>query len=206
MLKKVAKTGVSAHARSANATRKASAEKAQKAAEAAQQEKEAFAIVNNIIANEKVSTFLTSNVGKYAIEVMKRLNKPKTDDVLATEMNMKVNEIRRLLNMLGSYGITRYDTHKDSKGWLTFEWYIDTGKLLELSTSLSKEQQETAINLPDNCNDFFICDKCYSYNKVVLPFETAFEHSFKCPDCGKPLKRLSKQEVKDLLAIKEKNI
>ncbi|MGC8533770.1 MAG: hypothetical protein ACP5MV_04060, partial [Candidatus Parvarchaeum sp.] len=50
---------------------------------------------------------------------------PKTDDALANELSVKVNEVRRVLNLLSGYGITKYDTEKDSKGWLTFNWYVD---------------------------------------------------------------------------------
>ncbi|MGC8629245.1 MAG: hypothetical protein ACP5T4_03495 [Candidatus Micrarchaeia archaeon] len=173
-------------------------EKAERAAMEAERNRQ-MEIVRSTLENDKFVEFITSNVGRYAIEVMKRLGTPKTDDVLAAELNVKVNEVRRVLNLLGGYGIAKYDTNKDKKGWLTFSWYIDTEKLTEFATKLG-DNQEKEISLPEDCDDFFICEKCYPSNKVVLPFDSAFEHSFKCPDCGRPLKRLSKQETSNLLS------
>ncbi|MEM3181029.1 MAG: hypothetical protein QW091_02315 [Candidatus Micrarchaeaceae archaeon] len=163
-------------------------------------------IINTILANDKVAGFLSNNISKYAIDIIRKIDGLKTDEAIAANMNMKINEARRLLNKLGDYGITRYDTHKDSKGWLTFEWYVDVEKLNDLNKTINSIQEENKINLPDNCDDFFICEKCYENDKIVLPFEAAFEHSFKCPECHRPLKRLSKQEVTELLAVAEKNI
>ncbi len=193
------------------AHRLAKAQKARKEAKEATEkaretQQEVIRIVNDTLSNDKFVEFLTSNVGRYAIEVIKRLDKPKTDDVLATELNVKINEVRRVLNLLGGYGVARYDTNKDSKGWLTFSWYIDTQKLSELKQSVTAEEQHTELSLPGECDDFFVCEKCYDTNKIVLPFDAAFEHSFKCPECGRPLKRLSKEEAEDLLAEKEKLI
>jgi len=159
-------------------------------------------IIKEILMNNSVVEFLTKNVGKYAIEVMKRLSVPKTDDALAEELGVKVNEVRRVLNTLGGFGVTRYNTHKDSKGWLTFSWYIDHEKLKELEQTAQEAQKVNVPSLPEDCDDFFICEKCYPTNKIVLPFDAAFEKSFKCPECGRSLKRLSKEEVKELFSEK----
>jgi len=159
-------------------------------------------VINEILMNNSVVEFLTKNVGKYAIEVMKRLSVPKTDDALAEELGVKVNEVRRVLNTLGGFGVTRYNTNKDSKGWLTFSWYIDQEKLKELEQTAQEAQKVNVPSLPEDCDDFFVCEKCYPTNKIVLPFDAAFEKSFKCPECGRPLKRLSKEEVKDLFSEK----
>ncbi len=171
-----------------------------------EQAKKVLEAINTVLANDAFVEYIHTNVGRYGVEVMKRLTVPKTDDALANELNVKVNEVRRVLNLLSGYGITKYDTEKDSKGWLTFHWYVDVEKLLEFNSNISTKKEEAGIGLPEDCDDFFVCEKCFDYNKVVLPFDVAFEHSFKCPDCGKPLKRLSKEEAKSLLLAKEKVI
>jgi len=177
-------------------------EKEKKEAEERLKRDQEATLINEILTNNSVVEFLTKNVGKYAIEVMKRLSVPKTDDELAEELGVKVNEVRRVLNTLGGFGVTRYNTNKDSKGWLTFSWYIDQEKLKELEQTAEEAQKVNVPSLPEDCDDFFICEKCYPTNKIVLPFDAAFEKSFKCPECGRPLKRLSKEEVKELFSEK----
>ncbi len=154
--------------------------------------------VDGLLENELFAEFVSRNVGKKAINIIKLLNTPQTDEKLAADLAVKINEVRRILNVLDSYGVARYDTNKDSKGWLTFKWYLDTEKLGELHKSVIEAKPENAYDLPENCNDFFYCSKCYSEQKVILPFDAAFEAQFKCDNCGKALRQLNKSEAKTL--------
>lgn len=154
--------------------------------------------VEVLLANVVFSDFISKNVGKRAINVIRMLNSPQTDDKLAAELNIKINEVRRILNVLDSYGVARYDTNKDSKGWLTFKWYLNGSKLSELNTEIINRKPESAYRLPEDCNDFFYCNACYKESKVILPFDAAFETQFKCDSCGKHLKQLSKNEAQAL--------
>ncbi|MGC8495900.1 MAG: hypothetical protein ACP5MX_01685 [Candidatus Micrarchaeia archaeon] len=95
-----------------------------------------------MLANNAFVEYIHTNVGRYGVEVMKRLAVPKTDDALANELSVKVNEVRRVLNLLSGYGITKYDTEKDSKGWLTFNWYVDVDKLLEFNSGISENKKD----------------------------------------------------------------
>jgi hypothetical protein len=76
---------------------------------------------------------------------------------LAADLSVKINEVRRILNVLDTYGVARYDTNKDNKGWLTFKWYLDSEKLGELSQSIENSRSENGYKLQDGCNDFFFC-------------------------------------------------
>ena len=98
--------------------------------------------VNSLLENEMLTNFLTRNVGRHAMDIIKQLNQPKTDDKLAVDLEIKVNEVRRVLNVLDGYGVARYDTHKNAKGWLTFNWYVDTSKLTELNDRLALQSTE----------------------------------------------------------------
>ncbi len=175
--------------------RKVLREQVKQAAAAAETER---VRVDGLLGNTVFSDFISKNVGKKAINVIKMLNAPQTDEKIAAELNVKINEVRRILNVLDSYGVARYDTNKDSKGWLTFMWYLDGEKLTELHESAINSKPESAYKLPDNCNDFFYCGRCYEEAKVILPFDAAYETHFKCEGCGKPLKQLSKEEARAL--------
>ncbi len=152
-------------------------------------------VVKNIANNDAFNRFLSQNIGKRASDVIQLLETPKTDDSLAESLSIKINEVRRMLNVLSSYGLVRYDSHKDNQGWLTFSWHINTEKMKEFGDSLkTTSSSEENYNLPENCNDFFYCSKCYSVQKLILPFDSAFESDFKC-DCGRKLNQLNREQV-----------
>lgn len=152
--------------------------------------------VEDLLANDTFAEFISKNIGKKAINVIKMLHAPQTDEKLAADLSVKINEVRRILNVLDSYGVARYDTNKDSKGWLTFKWYLDCEKLVELHQRALNSKPENAYKLPDNCNDFFYCGRCYEEQKVILPFDAAFEAQFKCDSCSRQLKQLNKEEAR----------
>lgn len=153
--------------------------------------KEAQVIIGSVV----FSDFVSKNVGRQALTLVSHLNSSQlTDDKLATKMNIKVNEVRRMLNVLNGYGITKYEINKDSKGWLTFKWYLDRQKLTTFHGTLVEKQQEHGPVLQENCNDFFFCPSCYEDQKVILPFDSAFEVNFRC-ECGKLLEVLDKEQA-----------
>jgi transcription factor E len=155
--------------------------------------------VEILLSNTAFSEFISRNVGKKAINIIRMLNVPQTDEKLAADLAVKINEVRRILNVLDTYGIARYDTNKDSKGWLTFKWYLNTSKLTELNEEMANKKDEN-YKLQEDCNDFFYCNKCYDDQKVILPFDAAYEGQFKCDNCGKSLKQLTRTDAQKLFA------
>ena len=135
--------------------------------------------LDKLLTNEMAMEYLKKNVSKMAVDVIGMLVTPKTDEYLAEQLGMKINAIRRILNIMQGYGITNYYISKNTKGWLSFAWYINTNKLapfLEYVDSMEKEK--SIVN--ENCNDYFICDNCYKSDKFVFTFDSAFESNFKC--------------------------
>lgn len=157
--------------------------------------------IDVLLENAAFSDYISKNIGKKAISVAKMLHTFQTDEKLAAALNIKINEVRRILNVLDSYGVARYDANKDSKGWLTFKWHIDANKLEELhNTVVQAKHEDNSHKMPEDCNDFFYCGKCYKEQKIILPFDAAYEQSFKCDACGKQLKQMSKEEVNVVFA------
>ncbi len=141
--------------------------------------------------------YITKAVGSHANNIIgKLLDGPKVDEKLSEILNIKLNETRRVLNVLNSYGIVRYNINKDSNGWLTFLWYIDHNSV---GTFREHIMQSTTAksSLPEGCNDFFACPSCSKKQRMVLPFEIAFDNSFKC-SCGKALKSVSREEAEGI--------
>ncbi len=149
-----------------------------------------------IISNSLFAEFIMKSVGRQGVSVVKSLNtSPRTDEKLAVMMDMKVNEMRRMLNVLNGYGITRYDINKDGKGWLTFKWHLDREKLAVFNNALMERQKSQRVHLQEGCNDFFYCEVCYKNQKTILPFDSAFELNFKCEGCGKILQVLNREQA-----------
>ena len=150
-----------------------------------------------LLENKNFTNHISNNVSTMAPQILRELAKtPKTDEEIAGQLNIKVNDIRRSLNLMNGYSIVKYDINKDNKGWLIFKWKINNEKLESYINKIESEMTKTSEpNLPGDCNDFFMCKKCYSDQKVVLPFDTAFESGFNCESCGKPYTILNKEET-----------
>ena len=165
------------------------------------QQEEAKIAISKLLNNERAVEYLKKNVSKMAVDVVDMLATPKTDEFLAEQLGMKINAIRRILNIMQGYGITNYYISKNTKGWLSFAWYINTSKLspfLDYVDGMEKEQ--SVIN--EKCNDYFMCDACYKTDKFLFTFDSAFENSFKCNNCGKNLNRMNREEVEVLITRK----
>ena len=158
--------------------------------------------VQNAIAtlarNEAAISYLKKNVSKRAVDVINALSAPKTDEALALELDMKINAVRRILNIMQGYGVTNYYIAKNVNGWLSFAWYINIGKLppfFEYVKTLEGKKQTVSAD----CNDYFVCNECYEKSKLIFTFDAAFEEGFKCSVCGNNLKMVGKDEATTLI-------
>jgi transcription factor E len=157
--------------------------------------------LDKLLTNEMAMEHLRKNVSKMAVDVIGMLVTPKTDEFLAEQLGMKINAIRRILNIMQGYGITNYYISKNTKGWLSFAWYINTNKLAPFLEYIDSMEKEKSI-INESCNDYFICNNCYKSDRLVFTFDSAFESNFKC-GCGKNLNRMNRDEVAVLLNTKE---
>jgi transcription initiation factor TFIIE subunit alpha len=153
--------------------------------------------VETLVANDNAMEYLKKNVSKRSLEVLSMLVTPKTDEYLAEKLELKINAIRRILNIMQGYGITNYYISKNTNGWLSFSWYINTSKLQPFLDYINNMERESAV-VNENCNDYFICNDCYKSDKIIYPFEAAFENNFRC-NCGNKLDRMDSAEVAGML-------
>ncbi|MDE1855681.1 MAG: hypothetical protein KGH49_00355 [Candidatus Micrarchaeota archaeon] len=162
------------------------------------------ALINSVVSEQHFTNHVSRSVGKRAKEIIQLLAEPQTDDAVAEKLGIKINEVRRMLNTLNTFGVTRYNVNKDSKGWLTFKWYVDANKLKELHGEILEKSNMSGFKAPDGCNDFYICPKHYEEQRTIFPFETALEMGFKC-ECGTSMKQVNRVEVEQLV-MKEGNV
>jgi transcription initiation factor TFIIE subunit alpha len=159
------------------------------------------AVLETLLHNESAVEYLKKNVSKMAVDVIGMLVTPKTDEFLAEQTGMKINAIRRILNIMQGYGITNYYISKNTKGWLSFAWYINTSKLPPFLEYVNGMEREKSI-VNDACNDYFVCEGCYKSDRFVFTFDSAFENNFKCNNCGKNLNRMNREEAEGLISNK----
>ncbi len=158
-------------------------------------EQESRGRLKEILSDSLFTGYVSRTIGTGVEEMLDLLSAgPQIDEKISEKLGMKINEARRMLNALNGYGIVRYEVNKDKKGWLTFKWHIDHKAIVEFYKELGVNRSNNKGKLPDNCNDFFICNACYKTQKVIFPFEAAFEAEFKC-ECGKDMEMLDRSEA-----------
>ncbi|MCL4383672.1 MAG: hypothetical protein M1168_00950 [Candidatus Marsarchaeota archaeon] len=159
-------------------------------------QEEAEKTIDKLLNNANIVDYLIKNVSKRTPEVLTMLINPTSDEQIAFKLDMKINSIRRILNLLQGYGLTKYYVEKNINGWLSFAWYININKIDYFFEYVNQGSKNI---LKEECNDYFICNKCYKNNNLILTFSEAFEVSFKCSNCGKQYERIDKEHTQKLI-------
>ena len=143
----------------------------------------AFKIVKSILNKEDVSEFL-----------------------IAEELKLNVNEVRKKLYMLQAHNLVSSTRRKDKdKGWYIYYWTFkqkDTYNLFYEFKKKKRDELQKELE-QENSQKFLICkNQCKR-----LTFEQALEYDFKCPDCGNVLKEETKRNTsvmkKEILALEK---
>lgn len=153
--------------------------------------------VGRLLGNAVAVNFLMKNVSKWAPDVLNMLSTPKTDDYLAEQLDLKINAIRRILNLMQGYGITNYYIAKNTNGWLSFAWYVNTGKVPSFFEYINNVSSKKSV-INNNCNDYFVCNECYQKDKLIFTFDAAFEAGFRCNGCGRKFERIGRDIAEKL--------
>ena len=154
-------------------------------------------IIDGMLADGQSSDYLERMVSQKAKDVIALLSRPRSDEEIAKKLDIKINTIRRILNVLQGFGVTNYSISKSKDGWLSFVWEIDTKKAGFFTDYINSGELKTDI-VTDSCNDYFVCDKCYKENRLILTFDAAYESNFKCV-CEKNLSQVTKEQVSTLI-------
>ncbi len=151
-----------------------------------------------LLEEEHLKEYLAKNVGSNANGILALLLEgPNVDDKVADFLKLKLNETRRMLNLLNNFGLVKYNINKDANGWLTFIWYLDFESVGTFGKKIKEISETKTTYLPEDCNDFFICKNCSKTHTIVIPFETAFDSGFKCV-CGKEMTMIEKTKAEEL--------
>ena len=162
--------------------------------------KEARNTIDMLTNNPIAVDYLKRNVSKNVFDIIDMLSVPRTDEFISEKLEVQINNIRRTLNRLQNYGITNYYVAKNVNGWLSFAWYINTNKILSFFNYIESMSNKEVV-IKEDCNDYFICKKCYTEDKLIFTFDAAYEASFKCVVCNKNFDMITKEEAKNLVNI-----
>ncbi len=150
----------------------------------------------NILGFFIVKDFLKNVGGEESLALIKHcLNKRKnvSDEYLAKKMNLRVTEVRAVLNRLHYRGIVYYKKTKNHKtGWYSYTWEIKPRRIAELILEEESEKIQKLENTKEFEKNyvFFGCKKPHDR----LPFEIAAEYEFKCPACGTPMEAVDNEK------------
>ncbi|MBP2144513.1 transcription initiation factor TFIIE subunit alpha [Methanococcus voltae] len=105
-----------------------------------------------------------------------------TDDEISRQLDVKLNNIRKILYRLYEARLVNYNREKDEEtNWYTYTWMPALEKLPGL---VKKKMEKLISTLKDQLsmeedNLFFYCQEC----EIKFTFEDAMDNCFKCPQC-----------------------
>ena len=162
-------------------------------------QKETDEALRVLLSNDFAVDYIRKNVNKNALDVLSLLRSPNTDEAIAAQLDMKVNSVRRILNIMQGYRITNYYVAKNTNGWLSFAWYININKIGSFFDYIKSMKGDEYSIIKDNCNDYFVCKKCYNDDNIIFTFDAAYETGFKCASCGNKFEMINKEEATALI-------
>ena len=112
-----------------------------------------------------------------------------TDEELAEELDMELNDVRRALFILYENDLATYRRLRDEdSGWLTYLWTFEYENIPEnLEDEMHRlyealdERREYERN-----HEFYLCEVC----SIRFEFGEAMDFGFECPECGSPVEAM----------------
>ncbi|MBR9707195.1 MAG: hypothetical protein GOV15_02045 [Candidatus Diapherotrites archaeon] len=151
--------------------------------------------VVGLLKRPLIQGFISTFGGHNAVELIEQmllLEHGAVDEVFAEKLNLRVTEIRTLLNRLHYRGLVEYTRTRDEEiGWYTYKWFAKPGNLMDLLEEKVAEELSNAkekMTLDDNYMMFNCTNNCNE-----MPFEIAAEYSFRCPDCANEMQTVDKE-------------
>lgn len=153
------------------------------------------------IGREGIQLFLKSVGGELAPKLVANMLEPISDEDLAEKCNMRVADVRMVLNKLHNNGIIDYNRSKDKdSGWYYYGWFLRPDKLFEAYVEHKKRDLETIEERLENNEMYsvYICRKC----EQTYDFDRAAELLYHCPLCESILDRsITDEDLKRMSKI-----
>jgi transcription initiation factor TFIIE subunit alpha len=117
-----------------------------------------------------------------------------TDEELAEELGLELNDVRRALFILYENDLASYRRVRDEdSGWLTYLWTFEYDNIPE---NLEAELHRLLEGLEERRDyerdhQFYLCE----VDSIRFEFEEAMEFGFECPECGSPLESMENSRL-----------
>ncbi|WP_327052214.1 transcription factor E [Halomicrococcus gelatinilyticus] len=117
-----------------------------------------------------------------------------TDEELAEELDLELNDVRRALFILYENDLASYRRLRDEdSGWLTYLWTFEYDKIPE---NLEEEMYRLLEALRqrreyERTHEFYLCEVC----SLRFEFGEAMDFGFECPECGSPLESMENSRL-----------
>src|SRR6056297_2407014 len=117
-----------------------------------------------------------------------------TDEELAEELDLELNDVRRSLFILYENDLASYRRVRDEdSGWLTYLWTFEYDNIPE---NLAEEMERLMVALDrreayERENEFYLCEVC----SLRFEFGEAMDFGFECPECGSPLESMENSRL-----------
>ena len=117
-----------------------------------------------------------------------------TDEELAQELNLELNDVRRALFILYENDLASYRRLRDEdSGWLTYLW---TFEYETIPHNLEEEMYRLLDAMEhreeyERLHEFYLCEIC----SIRFEFGEAMDFGFECPECGSPLESMENERL-----------
>lgn len=127
-----------------------------------------------------IFNILSETLSKEHVTVIGRLSKPKHDEEIAEELDLKATIVRTLLNDLHAKSLVEYERSKNKKtGWYTYIWKVRKDKVNGyIKNYLESRRDKLTSDLDSENRGVTLNCSCGR-----VPLEIAFESNFICPKC-----------------------
>ena len=121
-----------------------------------------------------------------------------TDEELAEELGLELNDVRRALFILYENDLAEYRRVRDEdSGWLTYLWTFQYENIPE---NLEEEMYRLLDGLEERReyergHQFYLCE----VDSIRFEFGEAMEFGFECPECGSPLESMENTMLVDAM-------
>ncbi len=121
-----------------------------------------------------------------------------TDEELAEELDLELNDVRRALFILYENDLATYRRLRDEdSGWLTYLWTFHYENIPE---ALESEMYRLLDALEDRRqyerdNEFYLCENC----GIRFEFDEAMDFGFECPECGGQVEAMENTRLVDAM-------
>ena len=141
--------------------------------------------------------------GEEAINVVRALAQAgtTTDDVIATQANIRLNTARKVLYKLYNHALVTCTRSRDvNTGWFIYHWKLQPDQIDAFVRSRKKKALEKIRQRLEyeKGHSFFMCKGCLA---IRATFEEAMESAFRCGGCNDQL--ISEDNGKTIEVLEE---